>query len=108
MAGEKMNKKGLTTLEFCILTAVVVAAWLGIRGYFERALQGNWRSNIDNFSDELYDRDTSSETGTVSSDPSAIRIRNANMNAKYLDGSGNAGVSLGSGMHDVSGWGDTM
>lgn len=83
-----MNKKGLTTLEFCILTAVVVAAWLGIRGYFERALQGSWRSNIDNFSDELYDSDTSVESNTINSSygPSTIVIQGSHISAQYVGG----------------------
>jgi len=45
-----MQKKGISTLEYSLLIAVVVAAFLGMQIYFKRALSGSWKSSIDQFS----------------------------------------------------------
>ena|SRR3989338_4019089 len=57
-----MNKKGLITLEACLLIALVAAALFSVYPYMKRAIQGNWRKNADSFSDEQYDTERSQET----------------------------------------------
>ena len=52
-----MNKKAQSILEMVLLPSLVVLAWLAMYGYFKSALQGNWKTNIDTFSDEEYDPD---------------------------------------------------
>lgn len=49
-----MNNKGMSVVEYCVLFALVVAAWLAMNGYFKRAIEGNWRSNADSFSEGQY------------------------------------------------------
>jgi|SRR3990167_6623391 len=59
-----MNKKGLITLEACLLIALVAAALFSVYPYMKRAIQGNWRKNADSFSDEQYDPEQSIETAS--------------------------------------------
>jgi hypothetical protein len=56
-----MNKKAQITLEACLLIVIVVTALLTMHGYLKRAIQGNWRTNVDAFSDEQYEKGVSSE-----------------------------------------------
>ena len=48
------RRKGQATLEACVLSILFVAAFLAIYGYFKSSIMGNWRTNIDSFSDEQY------------------------------------------------------
>jgi len=50
-----MTKKGLSTVEYCVLFALVVAAFLAMHVYLKRAIQGNWRTNMETISDEQYE-----------------------------------------------------
>jgi len=50
-----MSKKAQSVLETVLLISLVTLAWLAMYGYFKSALQGNWKTNIDTFSDEQYD-----------------------------------------------------
>lgn len=57
-----MNKRGLTTLEFCVLIIAVIFGLWGMTHYLRRALEGSWRSNANSFSEAQYDSDRSVET----------------------------------------------
>lgn len=57
-----MNKKGQTTLEAVVVIMLVVAAWLVMQGYLRRAVQANWKTNADSFSDEQFEPGLSQET----------------------------------------------
>jgi hypothetical protein len=61
-----MNKKAQVTLEACVLAVLVVAGFLAMQAYFRTAIQGNWRSNADSFSDEQYEAGASTETSNNS------------------------------------------
>ena len=50
-----MNKKAQSILEIVSLISLVTFAWLAMYGYFKSALQGNWKKNIDMFSDTQYE-----------------------------------------------------
>lgn len=49
-----MNKKAQITLEASILIAIVAAGLLAIQAYLRRSIQGNWKSNVGNLSEEQY------------------------------------------------------
>ncbi|MFH1442002.1 MAG: hypothetical protein ABIH18_08195 [Candidatus Omnitrophota bacterium] len=55
--------KAQTTFETCVFIVVLVAATLAMNGYFRRALQHNWRTNTDSFSNEQYDGKSSPDSG---------------------------------------------
>lgn len=50
-----MNKKGLITLEACLLIILCVVAGVAMSVYLRRSIQGNWKANTDTFSEEQYD-----------------------------------------------------
>jgi len=45
-----MNKKAQVTLETVFLLIVFVAGFLAMYGYLRKAIQGNWKTNMDSFS----------------------------------------------------------
>ncbi|MCX5714891.1 MAG: hypothetical protein NT033_08880, partial [Candidatus Omnitrophica bacterium] len=62
-----MEKRGMITLEACVLTVLVALSLLASEKYFRGALQGNWRGNTDSFSDEQYNPSDDEELDTGSS-----------------------------------------
>ncbi len=96
-----MNKRGLITLEACMLIILCVAAGLSMFGYLKRAVQGNWKVSTDTFSDEQFDRDRSSLDYNKNEGP-AIHFRSTSITSEY--GAPGAGPE-GSGIMRVSGWG---
>ena len=59
-----IKNRAFTTLEFCVLTALVAAAFIATQSYLKQAIQANWRGNVDSFSDEQYrpDKDAFGQT----------------------------------------------
>ncbi len=45
----KINAKGVSVIEYTLITAVVVAALLGMQFYVKRAISGRWRQAADTF-----------------------------------------------------------
>ena len=43
------KRSGFLALEYALLIAIVVAAFLGMSGYLKRSLSGKWRSVADSF-----------------------------------------------------------
>jgi hypothetical protein len=58
-----MYKKGQVALEPVVLFIVFLLAFVCMRDYLRGGIQSHWRSNIDSFSDEQYERGTSQERG---------------------------------------------
>lgn len=56
-----MNTKGMSTLEFCVIIAVVAASFLVMVPYLRQAIEGHWKGNADNFSEGQYDSKKSTE-----------------------------------------------
>lgn len=77
-----MAKRGLITLEFCILIILVVAGSLAMHGYLKRAIQGNWKGNADSFSDDYY------EPGVSRGYVSPITYVQSNIETKHNDAAG--------------------
>jgi hypothetical protein len=111
-----LNKKAQSTLEFCILPALVVAAFLIMWGYLTRAVQRNMRTNTDSFSDEQFDSIYSSEEMPstnyappgVDLAPGTIIFKDPKIEADlYWDGSIDQvfDVGSGSGNKQIGGWG---
>lgn len=53
-------KKGQSTLEYTILLIIVMGAFLGVRSYFKRGVQGRWKTAVDDFGDQYDPRTTNS------------------------------------------------
>lgn len=100
-----MNKKAQITLEACLLIILFVAAGLAMYGYFKKAIQGNWRTNTDSFSDEQYDSNLTQEQ------VSEIKFIGSNITAKDITDDiegetlGVFNVASDSGIKQISGWG---
>lgn len=95
------NKKAQTTLETCLFIAIFVAAGLAMQGYLRRAIQGNWRGNIDSFSDEQYGRlskENVSPLKFIGSQMTAKEISDDKVLEKY-------NLTSGSGTIRIKGWG---
>lgn len=96
-----MNKKGFSTLEASFLMILCVAAGLAMFVYLKGAIQGNWKTNADSFSDEQYEAGVS--TGTTAP---ALVFKGSKIVAKLKDGSDQPVYSVGaSGTKQVPGWG---
>jgi Flp pilus assembly pilin Flp len=54
-------KKAQSTLEYAIITAVVVAALLSMSTYIKRSLQGGFKQQADNFGSQYAPRKTTSD-----------------------------------------------
>ncbi len=59
------NRKALTTLEYTIVLAIIFLSMVGFMTYFQRSLQGRWKSNSDAFSDEQWAPNEAGTQGTV-------------------------------------------
>lgn len=100
---DKMHKKAQVTLEACLLIILVVAAGLAMQGYLKRAIQGNWKTNADSFSDEQFEKGVSGE-----GDPNpALEFKSPKIKAESADDSVNENFDLAdiSGIKHISGWG---
>ena len=92
-----MNRKAQVTMEASLIFAVIVAALLSMRVYFTRAIQGNWRSNTDSFSDEQYrpadDPIFSQHDGNATSETvSQLKFKGSKMIVKTAPGDGQVEV----------------
>ena len=99
----KMNRKAQVTLEVCLLIILVVAGFLVMQGYLKRAIQGNWKTNTDSFSDEQFEKGVSYEQ---SANP-ALEFRSPRLKAESADNTVNQDFDLAniSGIKPISGWG---
>ncbi len=52
------TRKAQATLEIVLFITLFASALMLMSGYLRGALQGNWKRNIDSFSDEQFDEDT--------------------------------------------------
>lgn len=52
---QKQHLFGQTSIELAILFMIVIGALISAQIYFKRAVQGRWKTAIDELSDELYD-----------------------------------------------------
>lgn len=43
----KMRRKGFLAIEYTVLVAIVIAAFLGMYVYIRRAISGRWRAQVD-------------------------------------------------------------
>ncbi len=43
-------RKGLSTIEYAVMVAVIVAALAAMTAYLKRAVCGKWRENVDTIS----------------------------------------------------------
>ncbi len=48
----KRKNKGQSIMEYTMLIAIVVGAFLGIGSYFKRGVQGRWRAAVDDLGDQ--------------------------------------------------------
>jgi hypothetical protein len=80
------NAKGLITLEICLLLIVFVAAGISMFGYFKRAVKGNWRTNVDSFSDEQFDKNRSTTSYDKNGEGPAVVISNTRISVKDTGG----------------------
>ena len=48
-----MVKKGVSTLEYAVMIAVLVAALIGMQAYIRRAVSAHWRDSADTFGQGL-------------------------------------------------------
>lgn len=48
-ARDNNNVSGQTMLQYAVLIAVLVAAFMGMYGFLRRHIQGSWRSSADSF-----------------------------------------------------------
>ena len=54
-------KKAQSTLEYAIITAIVIAALLSMNVYIKRGLQGGYRQQADNFGSQYAPKETTSD-----------------------------------------------
>lgn len=102
-----MNKRAQTTLEACVLIALVAAAFLAMHGYLKRAIQGNWKQNTDSFSEGQFEPGISTEHASNN-----LMFRGSTIHADLLNPDGttntttdfNVASRLG-GNVQVQGWG---
>lgn len=100
------NNKGLITLEACLIVILCVAAGLAMYGYLKRAIQGNWKTNIDSFSDDQYDKDRSTLSYDKQQGGPALVFSNSHIRAE-IDGVGTKDYTVSS-MADkkINPWGE--
>jgi len=95
-------RKTQITLEAAAIFSMVMAGLLAVTlGYYRGALQGNWRTNIDGFSQEQ-SCDVESFVGGGGCPQDKVRVDI--YGPSVADGSGN-GYKGGGGIIEVSGWG---
>jgi hypothetical protein len=97
-----MNRKGFTTLEASMLLILCVAAGIAMYGYVKRAVQGNWRGNIDAFSDEQFEPGVSKEI------QNKLIFQGARINADVGDDESidaSIDITAGSGIIHIPNWG---
>lgn len=83
-----MNRKAQITLEAILVIIIFVAGWLVMQGYLKRAIQGNWKTNTDAFSDEQYDSEESTVDYNKEIGP-AIVFKGSNLTADIAPDQGN-------------------
>jgi len=44
-----MKRKGLLAIEYCVLLAVLIAVFIGMKFFIKRSIMGKWRENADTF-----------------------------------------------------------
>lgn len=100
-----MNKKAQITLEVCVLIVIVLVGLLAAQVYLRRAIQGNWRTNADSFSDEQYSVGASTEyyIGGVEDTFKGSYFNASELGAGQLQGPIN--VASGTGNLRITGWG---
>lgn len=94
-----MNKKGLITLEACLLIILCVAAGIGMSVYLRRSIQGNWRMNTDTFSEEQYDVNQNTQAQAP-----AVVLRGLKITTDITGDSNNL-LNQDSGIKQIDGWG---
>ncbi|MFA4842841.1 MAG: hypothetical protein WC658_03295 [Candidatus Omnitrophota bacterium] len=117
-----MNKKAQITLEASLIFAIVTAGLLASKAYLDRAIQGNWKTNTDSFSEGQYRPEEDLILDEIDPDPtveivSEIEFVNPRINIKeyYKDGyfggsmyeleAANEGASPLANIVRVPGWG---
>ncbi len=62
-----MNRNAQVTLEAAAVIALVAVAFIAMTGFFKGAVQGNWKTNADSFSEGQYNPDDPGQSNAVSS-----------------------------------------
>ncbi|GEM_PF-3216302 len=100
-----MNKRGLSTVEFAVIFAIVAIGTVTMLPYLRRAIEGHWKSNSDNFSEAQYDNETSSEPAwwnLANKRDSTVQLVNPKLD---IDVSGKDGAILNIASGNVTGKG---
>ena len=78
-----MSKRAQSILEIISLISLVTFAWLAMYGYFKSALQGNWKKNIEMFSDNQYEPGITEEKSLVKYVNPQIRAMAQDINTTF-------------------------
>ncbi|MFA6217549.1 MAG: hypothetical protein WDL87_07895 [Candidatus Omnitrophota bacterium] len=98
-----MNKKGVITIEFCMLIILCAVSGICMMGYLKGAIAGGWHANADSFSDDQYD-DASSTLNYTKTEGPTVTITDV-MTAKTAGGTSLSEGANDDGMIIYSNWG---
>jgi uncharacterized protein (UPF0333 family) len=101
-----LNKKAQNTMEYALLIAVVVGAFVGMQIYGKRGVEGKLRSSADDIGNQFDPLNTESSWTTERSSTS-VEITNADGTSNsYMEGTSDsaAGITNTYGSDKVAGW----
>jgi uncharacterized protein (UPF0333 family) len=102
-----LNKKAQNTLEYALLIAVVVGAFVIMQIYGKRGVEGKLRSSADDIGSQ-FDPLATESSWTTERSSKTVEITNATgLSTTYMDGTtenSKAGVTTTKGYDRVSGW----
>lgn len=73
-----MKKIGQSTLEFTILTIIIIGIFLAISDYIKRGIQGRWKSAVDDLGDQYDPRAANTLLNSTFVSNSDMRISTLN------------------------------
>lgn len=102
-----LNRKAQSTLEYAVLIAIVVAAFLAMQIYMKRGVQGKLRSAADQIGDQ-FDAHKTGSTYTTKKTGTTVEEVTQGVASSYTGtaGKGAAEVTKRSGSETVGAWSD--
>ncbi len=73
-----MKKAGQSTLEFTILTIIIIGVFMAASDYVKRGIQGRWKSAVDDLGDQYDPR-------TANTDLTSVLISNSDMRISTIN-----------------------
>jgi uncharacterized protein (UPF0333 family) len=100
-----LNRKAQSTLEYAVLIAIIVAAFLTMQIYMKRGVQGKLRSAADQIGDQ-FDAHKTNSTYTTKRTGTTVEEVTAGVTSSYAgaDNKGTAEVTKKTGTETVGAW----